>query len=82
MMAKFIDDGMPESRDFDDNYVTGGGERAADAPPRREWRERKILGQAQTRVVAPKDVRFFQWMECRDAAAPNHWKRGFLRRLL
>jgi hypothetical protein len=83
MSYKFIDDGQPEASDFDDNYVEINATHHSNAPAttaRREWRELK-LPKSAPRIVAPKDVRFFQWMEDEDRAPSNNWKFGFLGRI-
>jgi hypothetical protein len=61
MYAKFINDGQPESGEFDENYSTFRDPHAE--APARAWRELKVTREVRNRIVAPKDVRFFQWME-------------------
>jgi hypothetical protein len=79
MPVKFIDDGQPESADFDDNYLEI---RHAHKTARgREWRTVALPHPAAQRIIAPGDVRFFQWMETPAAQTSSHWKPSFLRRL-
>ena len=82
MPAKFIDDGQPEAGEFDENYVDLRELHAARRPaPQRAWREMKIPRGHAPAIIAPKDVRFFQWLEPPPPKFSNHWKFGFLRRL-
>ncbi len=78
MPVRFVDDGQPEARDFDENYEP----LAPAKPPRhRDWRALDIRRNTPSLVIAPKDVRFFQWLETPPRKISNDWKSGFLRRL-
>lgn len=72
MQAKFINDGLPESSEFDENYSDlRAGSSVTTA---RVWRTLKLTPEVRNRIVAPKDVRFFQWMEKPPAKISNLWK--------
>ncbi len=72
MYAKFINDGLPESSEFDENYSVLRERRSV--MPAREWRQLKLTPEIRNRIVAPKDVRIFQWMEKPSPKISNLWK--------
>ena len=72
MNAKFIDDGLPESADFDESY-----REIRSTPPashHRDWRAFDTSSRTARAIIAPKDVRFFQRMEAPDRQISSFWK--------
>jgi len=83
MPVKFVDDGLPESADFDESFAPVGGvyvEHESSCPVHREWRDLRPQGSILG-CVHPKDVRFFQWMENPSSSGSDQSKPGFLQRL-
>lgn len=84
MPVKFIDDGLPESADYDNNFAdvqAMPGDRALPPAGHRVWRELRLPRETTMGRVHPKDVRFFQWMEAPARGGTRGREPGLLHRL-
>lgn len=84
MPVKFIDDGLPESADYDNNFADVRAMRGDCAHPHaggRVWRDLRLPCETSLGRVHPKDVRFFQWMEAPSRGVAGRRAPGLLHRL-